>query len=270
MQEWRIIDTGYASGYRNMAVDEAIMLEHARGNVPPTLRLYRWDPPTLTIGYFQDLAEEIDVEACRKEGFNCVRRLTGGRAILHDDELTYSIVAREDNATVSGTILESYLKISQGIVQSLANLGIAVEVASGAKKEKGSAACFDSPSWYEITCQGRKLAGSAQTRKQGVILQHGSVPLSLDAEKLFNVLKCGGQEAGARLAARFRQQACALNDIASERITYSRAVEAFASGFAQGLGVAMVRRQLTPAELELAEKLEQEKYRTTRWNFERR
>lgn len=269
MQKWRLLDTGYAGGYWNMAVDEAILLEHAAGNVPPTLRFYAWQPPTVTIGYFQDMRREIDVEACQKAGFHYVRRLTGGRAILHDVELTYSIVAREDNPVVSGTVLESYLKISRGIVAGLAKLGIQAEIASHVKKEKGTAACFDSPSWYEIVFEGRKLVGSAQTRKHGVILQHGSIPLSLDAEKLFSVLKFSNEGLRAKLAEKFKSQACAVNEVLGREVTYSQAVEAFTTGFAQGLGVSLEQQNLTPAEQELAQKLEREKYNTEAWNFKR-
>lgn len=267
MQKWRLVDTGFAGGYWNMAVDEAILQEHIAGRVPPTLRFYAWKPATVTTGYFQDMEKEIDVEACQKAGFHFVRRLTGGRAVLHDVELTYSIVAREDNPVVSGSVLESYLKISRGLLAGLAKLGIKAEMAAHVKKAKGSAACFDSPSWYEVIYQGRKLVGSAQTRKNGVILQHGSIPFILDAEKLFSVLKVKSEELRGRLAQSLKRQACGLNEILGRQVSYAEAMEAFAQGFAEELGLALEKQELTGKELELAQHLEQSKYRTREWNF---
>lgn len=270
MQIWRLVDTGYAGGYWNMAVDEAILQEHIAGRVPPTLRFYAWKPATVTTGYFQDMEKEIDVEACQKAGFHFVRRLTGGRAVLHDVELTYSIVAREDNPVVSGSILESYLKISRGLLAGLAKLGIQAEMVTHVKKTKGSAACFDSPSWYEVVYQGRKLVGSAQTRKHGVILQHGSIPFILDGKKLFSVLKIKNEELRERLAQSFKRQACGLNEILGREISYAEAVEAFAQGFAEALGVTLEKQELTSREQELAQQLEWNKYRSREWNFRKK
>lgn len=267
MQNWRLVDTGYAGGYWNMAVDEAILQELIAGRVPPTIRFYAWKPATITIGYFQDMEKEINVKACQDAGFHYVRRLTGGRAVLHDVELTYSIVAPENNPVVSGSVLESYLKISQGLLGGLKNLGIEAEIASHVKKAKGSAACFDSPSWYEVVYEGRKLIGSAQTRKNGVILQHGSIPFILDEEKLFSVLRLKSEAVRKRLAQSFKGQACGLNEILGREIGYTEAMEAFAKGFQEKLGLTLERQSLTSQELKLAESLERDKYSSEQWNF---
>ncbi|MCL4441628.1 MAG: octanoyltransferase, partial [Firmicutes bacterium] len=137
-----------------MAVDEAIMLAVAGGQVPPTIRFYRWSPPAISLGYFQSLEKEVDIVACEKAGVDVVRRLTGGRAVLHQDELTYSLVAPENNEKVAGSILESYLSISRGLVRGLNALGVEAELAEGKKHaEFGSAACFDAPSWYEMAVE---------------------------------------------------------------------------------------------------------------------
>ncbi|MFZ5633082.1 MAG: lipoate--protein ligase family protein [Bacillota bacterium] len=123
--KWRLLDTGRNCGAYNMAVDTAVMLAHSRGMSPPTLRFYGWEPKALTLGYFQDPGDIVDFGACRRLGVDVVRRPTGGRAVLHDNEVTYSIVARDDNPAVRGSIMESHLRLSWALVAGLAHLGAA-------------------------------------------------------------------------------------------------------------------------------------------------
>ncbi len=188
---WRLINTGVSDGAANMAVDEAIMRSVAEGMSLPTLRFYGWEPPCVSVGYSQSVRKEVDLDRCRERGYTWVRRPTGGLAILHIDELTYSVVAPRGEARVAGDIITSYRRLSLGLVEGLRTLHGGVVQADLMEADGGlekSAACFDVPSHYEVTAYGRKLVGSAQVRRNGVVLQHGALPLEGDVARLVDVL----------------------------------------------------------------------------------
>ena len=151
-----------------MAVDEAIAAHAGRGDVPPTLRFYQWQPACVSLGRHQALAD-IDLARCRGLGYDVVRRATGGRAILHTDELTYSVAGPQDNPVLAGAVLDSYLRLSQGLLAGLARLGLVVTKAPPTNRSGADAGpvCFEVPSAYEIVAGGKKLVGSAQSRRQG-------------------------------------------------------------------------------------------------------
>lgn len=267
---WRLLDTGVADGPSNMAIDEAILQQHRAGNAPPTVRFYGWDPPTISLGYAQSVEKEIDLGALRERGLGLVRRLTGGRAVLHDREVTYSVVVREDHPLVEGGVLPSYLRIARVLARGLKSLGAEVEIASGKKStgEHSSAACFDAPSWYEITVEGRKLIGSAQTRKGGALLQHGSIVLKQNIEDLFAVLKFSSPERRQKLKEKFSRQACGLEEILGRPVAPVEVKEVIIKAFAEIYDIQLVPGELTPEEKILAAELRQ-KYASEEWNRRR-
>ena len=177
-----------------------------KGKLDPYLRFYEWAPATLSIGYFQSVSKEIDMEQVEKHGLGFVRRPTGGRGVLHEHELTYSVIVSEDYPNMPETVTEAYRVISGGLLRRFPNLGLdayfsipeSQEEIEGLKKPK-SAVCFDTPSWYELVVEGKKVAGSAQTRQKGVILQHGAILLSLDEEKLVSLFKFKSEEQRERM-----------------------------------------------------------------------
>ena len=174
-----------------MALDEAILMSVTAEEAPPTLRLYAWDPPCLSIGYAQPVAD-VDQKMLTKFGWDLVRRPTGGRAILHTDELTYAVVATSIDQHIGGGVLETYQRISRGLVASLTLLGMSVEVQpdlSIPEDQRSNPVCFQVPSAYEVTVNGRKLIGSAQVRRRGGVLQHGSLPLRGDITRICKVLR---------------------------------------------------------------------------------
>ncbi|SHF53779.1 lipoate--protein ligase family protein [Desulforamulus putei] len=254
----------------NMAVDEAILICQSEGKVPPTIRFYQWNPPAITIGYFQKINQEVDLEACREAGIDCVRRLTGGRAVLHHRELTYSLVTTENDPHVPGGVLSSYLAISKGLLAGLRNLGLEGKVVEGAsQRSKGTAACFDAPSWYEITIDGKKVIGSAQTRKHGSLLQHGSVPIILEAEEVCRYLRFPSPAIKEYAFRRLRDKAAGLAQLLGYVPPMPSIEKAFLAGFAEGLGIQPVVDELTVREKELARDLYINKYRQDTWNFKR-
>src|SRR3990170_3798109 len=174
MQTWRIIDTGKHNGYYNMAVDEAIAIAVREGRVPTTLRFYTWDPPCISIGYFQKPDESLN--GC------IVRRITGGRAVFHGSDLSYSVVSRTDNTMFPKNIRGTYSAIAIALTAGLRHLGINPDPVDGNKSRKDSTAeyhktrlCFNTAIRHEITVHGKKLIGSSQRRWSDVFLQHGSI-----------------------------------------------------------------------------------------------
>lgn len=266
---WRLLNTGYADGPTNMAIDDAILTQHARGLNHPTIRFYRWRPACLSIGYAQSMRKEVDLERCNERGIDVVRRPTGGRAILHDRELTYSLVARDDDPLVSGGIVESYRKISEGIVRGLRLLGadaVAAQHRPSLPPSK-TPACFDSVSHYEVTVDERKIVGSAQMRRQGVILQHGSLLLEVNACDMFDLLRLPSEEMRQQLAADFSQQVVSLNEVLGRMVQFEEAAEAVARGFTQAFAVELVPDVLSSEEETLGLALRASKYATEAWNF---
>ncbi len=264
---WRLLDTGVRTGPENMAIDEAIALAHGRGEVPPTLRFYTWQPATVSIGYFQSMAEEVDLAAVRAGGYGYVRRTTGGRAIFHHVELTYSVSVRED--LLPGTVRETYRVLAGGLLQGLHRLGAPAEMAAGEKDPRSlggdvNPACFDVPSAHELVVGGRKAIGSAQTRRAGTILQHGSILLDLDYELLFTLLRVPDRAAAVR---HLKKRAVGLCEVLGREVPVAEAQAAFAAGFQAALGLTLTPGSLTLAEAADADRLLREKYGQDEWNL---
>ncbi|MEH7494521.1 lipoate--protein ligase family protein [Neobacillus niacini] len=273
---WRFIDSGNCSPSFNMALDEALLDWHSQGKIPPVIRFYGWDPATLSIGYFQKVDKEIDLEAVKAHGLGFVRRPTGGRGVLHEHELTYSVIVSEDHPEMPKTVTEAYRVISEGILKGFHQLGLEAYFAvprtdeeRSALKNPRSAVCFDAPSWYELVVEGRKVAGSAQTRQKGVILQHGSILLDLDEDKLFSLFKYPSERVKDRMKSAFKSKAVAINEISPRKITLEEAKEAFYKGFAEGLNIELESYDLTEEEFSYVNKIAKERYESDEWNFKR-
>ncbi len=254
---WRLINTGVSDGAANLAIDEALMQSVAENRSPPTLRFYGWAPPCVSVGYSKSVRKEVDLDRCRERGYTWVRRPTGGRAILHIDELTYSVVAPQGEARVAGDIITSYRRLSLGLVEGLRTLhgGVVqadrMETGSGLEK---SAACFDVPSHYEVTAYGRKLVGSAQVRRNGVVLQHGALPLEGDVSRLVDVLVLPEPDRVA-LRGKLLERAIALDEVVGRVVPFDEVAEALTRGFGRALNLGFTPGELTQFEREAAEGL---------------
>lgn len=263
---WRLLIHEPARGALNMAVDEAIARAVAEGSAPPTLRFYAWAPPCVSLGRHQPLAV-IDTARCRALGYDIVRRPTGGRAILHTDEFTYSAIASPDQPPMQGLVLDSYLRLSRGLVAGLARLGIAAEPAPAETRagSDASAACFEVPSAHELVAAGRKLLGSAQNRRAKVVLQHGSLPLYGDLTRLIECLALPDEAERAKLRRALADHAGTVEQILGRRVTFDEVASAMAAGFNEALGLELTSAALSPAELTLATTLAQEQYGAQAW-----
>lgn len=272
--KWRLLNTGYSTGAMNMALDEAIMESIRAKEVPPTIRFYGWKPPALSLGYFQSLEGKVDLSSCQKKGIDVVRRLTGGRAVLHDDELTYSLVISEEVSFLPDSIIESYKIISQGLLAGFYELGIEeakmVSLADKKKEQENkSAACFDAPSWYELSVAGKKIAGSAQTRRDGVILQHGSILNTQNIDELFSILKFKSERREEKFKKLFIKKATTISDVLGKSFSLEELADAFKIGMEAGLGINLKPGKLTDKEKERAKELAENKYSTDEWNNKR-
>ncbi|MCC3754682.1 lipoate--protein ligase family protein [Staphylococcus capitis] len=272
-ETWNFINTGSQDPYYNMAMDEALLNFVSRGEIDPVIRFYTWNPATLSIGYFQRLQKEIDIEKVNEKGFGLVRRQTGGRGVLHDKELTYSVIVPESHPNMPSTITEAYRVISQGLLEGFKNLGFETYFAVPRSKEEReklkqprSSVCFDAPSWYELVVEGRKIAGSAQTRQKGVILQHGSILQDIDIDELFDMFIFKNDRLKAKMKEAFVEKAVAINDISDTHITLSEMEKAFEEGFKTGLNIEFKPLELSEQQLAEVKEIE-EKYRSDDWMF---
>jgi len=253
-----------------MAVDEALLQMAAKKYSPPTLRLYAWDPPCLSLGYAQKYSD-INMDLLTSRGWTVVRRPTGGRAILHTDELTYSVTANQELPIVHGSVLESYRRLSSALLAALQELGVNAsadkEYAQTSTTNTRQPVCFEVPSNYEITANGKKLVGSAQARKSGGVLQHGSLPLTGDIARIAQILSSQNEEDRQLTCERVLEHATTLADIIDKAIAWQTAALAFQHGFESVFDISFSPADLTPEEISLAESIRESKYAFTGWTF---
>jgi lipoate-protein ligase A len=255
-----------------MAVDEAILLSGI-----PTLRLYRWQPMCLSLGYGQR-SRDADRARLAGQGWDLVRRPTGGRAILHGDdhdELTYSLSLPPDDPLVKLSIIESYRSISAALVAALESLGAQPhaeradsDLQAGAESPI-SPVCFETPSHYEITVAERKLIGSAQVRRKNGVLQHGALPLSGDLTRICDVLSYPNEDARQAAKSDVRAHAITLEAALGRRVDWQTVAHALATGFASILGADFTVGSLTPSEAANAARLTTEVYGSDDWTLRR-
>lgn len=268
---WRLILDPPARGAWNMAVDEAILEAVGRAEALPTLRFYSWTPPCLSLGYAQSLGD-VDQAALKALGWDIVRRPTGGRAILHTDELTYAVIGPQDDPRLSGGVLESYENLSKALLQGLALLGIPAEAvekkqspSSNETQKKQNPVCFEVPSNFEITLAGKKLIGSAQARRKEGVLQHGTLPLYGDHTRIIQALRFPDEEARRHAKIRLQERATTVESGAGRRVEWEQAAESIAQAFRTELDLTLIPGALSSNEIAWAEALEAEKFADHAW-----
>lgn len=229
MREARLWVDGPARGAENMRRDVALLDECARGALSLAIRLYWFSPACLSLGRTQPWSD-ADEAACRRDGVDIVRRPSGGRAVLHDEEVTYAVVCRWDDPLFGGTVIESCARIHAAVARGLASIGVATsphrapgDARAAAVSAAASADCFAVPSAQELVdYRGRKLVGSAQCRRGGALLQHGSVLIGTSRAAAY--LRSGGGRAGA-----------SLSDILGRPVARAEVLEALHAGFAEAV-----------------------------------
>ncbi|HXN06384.1 MAG TPA: biotin/lipoate A/B protein ligase family protein [Nitrospiria bacterium] len=284
MIEFRYIPSRPHDPYTNMAIDEAISRAVKKGHVPPTFRFYTWRQPSISIGYFQKPEEDLDLALLDKDHIPWVRRMTGGRAIFHHRELTYSLSAPTlllSDASSPGPeapvpffpkgIRETYRKISMGLLFALRKLDLPVSAFTGGildsrplnkrKKQTPNPLCFSDPSWHEIMIGGKKVVGSAQKRTRNGFIQQGSILLSHQFEDFRSYFKLNGPSS---------PDCVGISDYLKKEVDPESLEALIVAAFEEIWGIKMSRGGMTPEEEDLAEKLLEEKYRRKEWNLYRK
>ena len=258
MAYWRLLKPEMHSAYANMAIDEAILMARIEGKAPNALRFYGWHPSAVSIGRFQDITKEVNLENCKAYGVDVVRRISGGGAVYHDteDEITYSVVMRREN-NEAADVVKAYNHICYGLIEASRKLGINAEYY-----RRGSRQCPN------ITVRGRKISGSAQANRKGVILQHGTFLLRIDVDKMFSFLGTPSEKVRAKVVAIARRRLTSIVDELGDEVSKKRICEILVRGFEKALDVDVVEGSLTNHELDIAKKLEKEKFATRKWNLE--
>ena len=272
MTDWRILNTGVGSPAWNMAVDEAIRDGMLEGTSPATVRFYDWSPATVSIGYHQEADKEIDQRLLAGQGWGFVRRPTGGRAVLHRDEVTYAVVAPIEG-DLGGGVNDSYAAISEALAEGLQLLGVQAELQRGslsaASQRQTANPCFSSTSRYELSVNGCKIVGSAQMRKEGVLLQHGSILLVHDQSAMAWLLPGLDDGRRKRVEQYLQRKTVSISQAAGHAVSYEKAVEALMDGFRRRWADVRfaVATELLPSERVRAEELARERYETADWNM---
>ena len=266
---YRLIVTDPMDAALNMAIDEAILTHYLRGGVPATLRAFRWQQPSISLGRFQSVEREIEQERCQQQEIVLVRRPTGGRAVYHRDDFTYSIVIGKRDNIPTG-VVAAYAYLAQGLLAALQHLGIEAVMSEEHVSKNPSAACFASSTQADLTASGFKVVGSAQVWKDDALLQQGSLPLDDHTDEFFSFLHFPSDEARAQAIASYREATTPLHTFTSTAsATWDEVQVAFHKGFAEALDTPFVPGELLHSEIEMARQLVEEKYNTLLWRKER-
>lgn len=248
MKEWRLLPLNVDDAFTNMAIDEAVCWLNARGKAPNTVRFYRWKPSAVSIGYFQGVKQEVDLARAKRYGIHVVRRITGGGAVFHDHEgeLTYSVVCRESE--VPNEIIASYREICRGLVQGFERLGLKAEYQPV----------------NDVLVNGKKISGSAQTRRWGSVLQHGTALIDLDVRRMFELLKVSPEKISDKFIASVYERVTSLKRELGEKPSFDKVAAAMRDGFERAFGIKLIEGELTAEETRLAAEIRQ-KYASGEW-----
>jgi lipoyl(octanoyl) transferase len=266
-QSYRFLNTGIQDATMNMAIDEAILTHHLQGDAPPTLRVFRWSQPSISLGRFQSVEREILRDVCEEQGVELVRRPTGGRAVYHREEFTYSIVIGKRHGIPAG-VVAAYAYLAQGLLATLRLLGVSAELSDERVSKHPSAACFASSTQADLTSGGFKLVGSAQVWKDDALLQQGSLPLDDRSAEFFGMLRFPNEAARQEALAQYREKTTPLHTFAPGA-SWADVADAFCAGFSEALQVEFVPGELSASEWEMASRLVEEKYSKLEWRRER-
>ena len=257
MSVWRLLKLETYNAFRNMAIDEAILNAKIENFVPNTIRFYQWKPSAVSIGKFQDTEKQVHLDNCRKHNVDVVRRITGGGTVYHDteDEITYSVIANKEDLKAKD-ITAVYAKIYAGLAEAIKILGITADFNEGNAK-----------TCPNLTVNGKKISGSAQSHKRGVVLQHGTLLLDVDLEKMFTFLRVPWANTLMEIINVAKHKITSLKKELGKDVSVREAYQALIDGFQKALNIQLASGELTSYEHELAEKLHREKYTTDEWNL---
>ena len=248
---WRVLDFETHDCYMNMAIDEALIKLNAENRSPNTLRFYRWKPSAVSIGFFQSVKEEVDTNRCKSLGVDLVRRITGGGAVYHDynGEVTYSLIVDEEDHRIPSKISDCYQVLCGALVAGLGRLGLSGEFHP----------------INDILVNGKKISGNAQTRRMGVVLQHGTVLVEANLRRMFSLLKVGEEKIRDKMIAAAEERVTSIKRELGSGVAFEAVADALMNGFRESLDVEFESQPLMSNEVDLARKLREEKYSSREW-----
>jgi lipoate-protein ligase A len=260
---WRLLYTGNNTAAMNMAIDEVLLRQQGEEALP-TLRFYGWTRPSFSFGYFQKIAEAVDLPKCQQRGIDLVRRPTGGGTVIHGWDLTYSVAVPLDNPLIPKDTLGSYRLISEGIITGLRQLGIKAEHYSERANSDDMLRniCLTNPTKYDVLIDGKKVAGAAQRRKQGIMLHQGYIALDMPPDDVTNLIATQDD-----LSQVVTTSSIAINAIHQSQLEKTKLAHAIASGFEATLNIGLIAAELKTMEIDMAAHLAKTKYETDKWNF---
>ena len=254
MDTWRLIPLETHNAFMNMAIDEAVLVARIANLVPNTLRLYRWRPGAVSIGKNQNPTKELHIDACQEMGIDIVRRISGGGTVFHSakNEVTYSVVAQ--TASIAKDIPAMYQRIYSAITDALRLIGIPADFSTG-----------DSKNCPNLTVNGKKISGSAQTIRKGTVLQHGTLLLDVNLKKMFTLLRVPWAKNCMQVVAVAKDKITSVKKTLGHSVSPETASNALIEGFKNAFRIQLTTSQLTPFEVELSQRFCKEKYSTEEW-----
>ncbi len=258
MTAWRLLKLETNNAFTNMAIDEAIITARVEGLVPNTLRFYRWNPSAVSIGRFQNIFNEVNVENCQRHGVDIVRRITGGGTVYHDieGEITYSVVVKEEDVGTQDVVI-AYNTICNGLIEAAKILGVNANFDPG-----------DPRNCPNIAVDGKKISGSAQFHKGGVILQHGTLLFEVDLNKMFTFLRVPWAKTTTDVICVAKERITSIKQELASNISVEKVYQALVKGFEKAFNTEFNHEETpTTYEQKLVKKLRREKYTTEKWNL---
>jgi len=254
---WRLLKLETHDAAMNMAIDEAILRARVASKVPNTMRFYRWRPSAVSIGRFQDVHEQVNLDNCEEQSVEVVRRITGGGAVYHDSEgeITYSVIVRREDLGAED-VTAAYNKICSGLIKALELLRVKADFNPG-----------DYKNCPNIAINGKKISGSAQSLKRGMILQHGTLLMSVNLEKMFTFLRVPWARTCVELVNIAERKITSVKNETGSEVTLQQAYSSLVKGFQQALDVELLDGTLTKEEDETARTLSREKFANKDWTF---
>jgi len=251
---FRFLDLQVADAYTNMAVDEAITKARGEGKVPDTLRFYMWNPSAVTLGYFQSVEDEVNLDALRSFGFYLNRRISGGGAVLNSatGEITYSVILKEDDHRISSDPTESYRYLCQGIIEAIALHG----------------KMADFKPINDNIVDGKKISGNAQIRRYGAVLHHGTLLVDFSAKEMFGVLKVSKEKLSDKMIKQAEERVTTIQRLLGRKIGFPEVRDALEQGYRKALDADLFKGNLNPYEEQLVIQL-RARYASKEWIYRR-
>jgi lipoate-protein ligase A len=245
-----------------MAVDD-FLFQSLREEPMTFLRFYQWEKPTASLGYSQNISRVLDVNICHEKGFDIVRRITGGKMVLHHQEITYCICS-SDSEIFTANLTKSYRLISEALIKGLEKMGIEGRLAEETPSPyaRGTLPCFSYPARSEIEFNGKKIIGSAQKRVGEKFIQHGSIPLEKDEEILRKISFLNKGKEMVRMVS--------LSEALGKKVDFSWAVDMFRSGISEYFNIHLSPRVISQQEKDTILKIQKKRYQNPEWTFRRK